>query len=284
MPSDLAQITFPHSDPGNVPIWTRHNGNQTFSIRPAISRGKIIGFPYGPIPRLLMHWLTTELLRTDSNTIYLGNSLSAFMRELGLDPVSGGKYGYRVRCQKQIQRFFRSVYTNEFSYEGQGKKGIDYHDMQIAPKGRLWWEFQGDYENVFDGHIELSQSAAEMFRTTPMPCDLRLLRAFKGSSLCLDYNDWLHYKTYIANKKGMPIKVPWRGLILQFGSKFGEGEIYTKDHVKNFKRRSKWAIDCVTQLCTYLDTRYYDGGVEICPSELPLTVMQLKRLSNKSKT
>ena len=59
MAREFVQITLPHSDPGDIPIWTRYNGDQVLSIRPAISGGKIIGYPYGTIPRLLLLWLTT---------------------------------------------------------------------------------------------------------------------------------------------------------------------------------------------------------------------------------
>ncbi len=272
MPSDLAQITFPHSDPGDIPIWTRQNGNQVFFIRPAAQQGKIIGYPYGPIPRLLMHWITTELQHSSEPVLTLGDSLSSFMKELGLDPHRGGVRSDRMRCQKQLQRFFRSVYSNEYDHTKHGKKGFEYSDIQIAPKGKLWWEFNGNDQTVFDGTLKLSEEALEMFRKSPIPGDLRILNALKSSSLSLDYNDWLHLKTFIANKKDLPQRVPWRGLIMQFGGSYGAEETISKSHISNFRRKSKWAIQCVTGLCPYLDVDYFDGGVIIKPATLPLDI------------
>ena len=47
----LIQCTFPHSDPGNIPIWSRTNGNLTLSIRPLYDEEKgAFKYPYGTIP------------------------------------------------------------------------------------------------------------------------------------------------------------------------------------------------------------------------------------------
>ena len=45
--------------------------------------------PYGNLPRLLLAWVSTEAVRTQSRELVLGRSLSEFMRALGLEPVSG---------------------------------------------------------------------------------------------------------------------------------------------------------------------------------------------------
>src|SRR5690349_17189436 len=84
--------TLPHSDPGKVEAWSRTNGNLTLTIRPGwdYKRRRSYGYPYGIIPRLLLFWITTEAVRTGNRRLYLGNSLAAFMRELGLNPATGG--------------------------------------------------------------------------------------------------------------------------------------------------------------------------------------------------
>src|ERR1019366_6661554 len=55
MARELVQCTLPHSNPGDIPVWTRTNGN----IRLVIVRTtydskkqKLVGFPYGSTPRL----------------------------------------------------------------------------------------------------------------------------------------------------------------------------------------------------------------------------------------
>ena len=59
----LAQTTLPHRDPHSNEF-TRRNGNLELTILSPST----IGLPYGSIPRLLLSWLTTEAVRTRSDT------------------------------------------------------------------------------------------------------------------------------------------------------------------------------------------------------------------------
>jgi hypothetical protein len=60
----LVQCTLPHSNPGDVPLWTRRNGNYTLSLQQGARDGELIGYPYGVLPRLLMFWVVTEAVQT----------------------------------------------------------------------------------------------------------------------------------------------------------------------------------------------------------------------------
>ena len=66
---EFCRVTFaslPHRDPGQVNFWARTNGNITLSIVSGVDprRMKLVGYPYGSIPRLILFWMTTEALRT----------------------------------------------------------------------------------------------------------------------------------------------------------------------------------------------------------------------------
>ena len=55
--------------------------------------------PYGNLPRLLMAWLSTEAVRTQSREISLGDSLAEFMRALGIYNSGGNpKPAFAIRC------------------------------------------------------------------------------------------------------------------------------------------------------------------------------------------
>ena len=58
--------------------------------------------PYGNLPRLLLAWVSTEAVRTQSRELVLGRSLSEFMGKLGMDSVGGA----RTRLRNQIRRLF----------------------------------------------------------------------------------------------------------------------------------------------------------------------------------
>lgn len=81
----LVQTTLPHTDPGEVPVWSRSNGNVTLLVQQGYkANGEGVGHPYGTIPRLLMYWMTTEAVRTKTSRLVLGDSLASFMEQLGM--------------------------------------------------------------------------------------------------------------------------------------------------------------------------------------------------------
>jgi hypothetical protein len=114
MAKHLVQVTLPHSDPGDIQAWTRTNGDLTLVITRSnldIRTGNLIGYPYGTIPRLLLYWLTSEAVRTKQRVLKLGNSLSQFMREVGLNPdTGGGKRGDAAARVNTFETVRRGIY------------------------------------------------------------------------------------------------------------------------------------------------------------------------------
>jgi hypothetical protein len=111
LPRELVQVTWPHKNPGNIPVWRRTNGNVTVGIEPGanLNTGESYGYPYGIIPRLLLFWITTEAVRTKNSRLELGSSLSGFMADLGLSSYTGrGKRGDAKRLRNQMERLFWS--------------------------------------------------------------------------------------------------------------------------------------------------------------------------------
>src|SRR5271157_3401994 len=82
----LVQATLPHSRPAKgVNQFQRSNGFVTVKIIADAD----YGLPYGTYPRLLLAWMTTEAVHTQSPEMELGASLAEFMRKLDLDKGGG---------------------------------------------------------------------------------------------------------------------------------------------------------------------------------------------------
>ena len=58
-----------------------------------MNAGGLQKLPFGNIPRLLLAWVSTEAVRTQSRVLVLGASLSEFMRKVGLDLIRGSNTG-----------------------------------------------------------------------------------------------------------------------------------------------------------------------------------------------
>ena len=85
----MALCSLPRSSPGRRLQYKRVNGPYKL--------------PFGNYPRLLLAWVSTEAVRTQSRVIVLGSSLAKFMRELGIYS-SGGRAGTKLR--NQMRRLF----------------------------------------------------------------------------------------------------------------------------------------------------------------------------------
>ena len=85
----LAQCALPYRDP-KARDYFRQNGragliiSAGYMIDPNTRAPALQGVPYGAKPRLLMLHLCTEAIRTQSPVIPVADSMTAFMRGLGL--------------------------------------------------------------------------------------------------------------------------------------------------------------------------------------------------------
>ena len=93
MARTMALCSLPRSNPGNQLQYKRVNGPYTLYM----IAGGGNKLPFGNLPRLLLAWLCTEAVRTQSRELVLGRSLSEFMRTLDIYSTSGGTSGGRTR-------------------------------------------------------------------------------------------------------------------------------------------------------------------------------------------
>lgn len=86
----LLMANLPYRDPGlECRNWYRQNGNVAIDIVSAYKDGQAIGLPYGTYPRLILAYLATQAVKTQSPVIHLGKSFSQFLKLL--DIKRGGK-------------------------------------------------------------------------------------------------------------------------------------------------------------------------------------------------
>lgn len=187
----------------------RTNGNFTLSLM-APSR---IGLPYGTIPRLMLTWLATEAVRTRERELILGDSLSGFMRQLGMVPT-GGRWGSIPRMKEQAKRLFATSITG--IYDDDRQTGI--LNGKIADKAYLWWDSKSpDQAGLWHSTVILSESFHSEVINHPVPIDLRAVHALKRSPLALDIYAWLTYRNSYATRTS---SIPWEAVAAQFGSDY----------------------------------------------------------------
>ena len=204
----MVLCSLPRTNPGNRKEYKRANGPYTLYMN-AVGGNKL---PYGNLPRLLLAWVCTEVVRTRSRELILGRSLSEFMRTLDiLSSDSGGASGVRTRLRNQMKRLFSA--TVQLIYEDQhGEARVS---SFIADRTEFWWNARKPNEpSLWESKIELSEKFFNEIIRHPVPIDMNTLTALKRCALGLDLYLWLVYRTFPLRT---PQRITWRQVYRQFG-------------------------------------------------------------------
>ena len=216
----MALCSLPRTNPGDRIRYKRVNGPYTLYM----TAGGGCKLPYGNLPRLLLAWLSTEAVRTQSRELVLGKSLSDFMRTLGIYNSGGNP---QTRLRNQMKRLFNAhvqlVYEDEH-----GEARVS---SSVADRTELWWnERKPDEPTLWESKIELGEKFFNEIINHPVPIDMNTLTALKRCSLGLDLYLWLVYRTFPIRA---PQRITWRQVYRQFG--LHPDKASDKKTVQNFR-------------------------------------------------
>ena len=190
-------------------------------------------------------------MRTRSPRVVLGESLSGFMRELGIVPT-GGRWGTITKLREQMRRLFASRVAAV--YEGEDVERMA--AMEIAAGYELWWTPKApDQAAMWQSTVTLGDAFYREITAHPVPLDMRALRALKRSPLGLDLYAWLSHRTGYLRAE---VFIPWAPLLAQFGADYADP--------KDFKRKVKRELRKITLLWPELRAEAVRGGLSLRPS------------------
>ena len=217
----LALCSLPRTNPGNRKEYIRRNGPYKLGMTAGIDNK----LPFGNIPRLLLAWVCTEAVRTQSRVLILGSSLSEFMGKLGMDSVGGA----RTRLRNQMRRLFNAHV--QLVYED--KLGEASVSSSVTSRTEFWWDpKRPDERTLWESKIELGWDFFNEVIRHPVPLDMNTLKALKRCSLGLDLYLWLAYRTFTLKSA---LRLTWRQVYQQFGTDLSKAS--DKQTIKFFRRR-----------------------------------------------
>jgi hypothetical protein len=224
----LTLCSLPRTDPGDRLQYKRTNGPYKL-IMIAGGDNKL---PFGNLPRLLLAWVCTEAVQTQSPKLNLGASLAAFMQRLGISSDSGGSRGDRTRLKDQIDRLF-NAHIDLVYEDGEVKASTG---GRLASKTVLWWDYHNPaQQTLWSSWIQLSNELFQEIIAHPIPIDIKILTAMRRSSLGFDLYLWLSYKTFsLYTQAKKPERLSWERLYRQFGSDPAKAE--DKFVVRDFRK------------------------------------------------
>ena len=222
--------SLPRTDPGDRNQYKRVNGPFTL-IMTAVGP---TGLPFGNLSRLLLAWVCTEAVRTQSRELFLGPSLSGFMRRLGINSDSGGDRSERTRLRNQIDRLFNAHI--QLAYED--KQVSASVNSPVVGRTEFWWnERKPGGQGLWDSQIELGEKFFQEVIRHPVPVELNILKALKRSSVGIDFYLWLTYRTFTLKR---PLRLSWASLYRQFG--------VNPSHASGVCTVNNFRTDCLREL------------------------------------
>ena len=268
MARTMVLCSLPRSNPGNRTQYVRRNGPLTLVMN---AGGIDYKLPYGNIPRLLLAWVCTEAVRTQSRVLLLGDSVSEFMRKLDIYSSSGEKY---TRLRNQMRRLFNVHVQLIYEDEHGGQASVN---SLVADRTELWWNpKRPDERSLWESKIELGEKLFQEIIRHPVPLDMNTLKAMKRSSLGLDAYMWLTYRTFALKR---PLRLSWKQLYRQFGS--DPAKAINKFVVRDF--RTDFLRELKKIKIAWPDLHYatgkgvlilYPSAPVIAPSDRPLRLVE----------
>lgn len=217
----LTIATLPHrKQRGDV--YERTNGGYRLVVQALPGAG----LPFGSYPRLLLSWLSTEIVRTRQRELEFGRSMAQFLDRLGL-PRSGGRgraalapdgrsrsAGTIWRLRRQIVSLFGARFVlHHVTNTGEG--------VEILPVGDSIQLWRDEVASGFPSTLRVSEPFYEHVLRGPVPVDLRALRAIKRSPLALDLYTWLTHRHFVQQNGGRAAtSIAWTALQGQFGTDY----------------------------------------------------------------
>lgn len=260
----LVIASMPYKDP-KADSFVRQNGD--FKLR--ILAGYEGGIPFGIYPRLLMSWVATEAVKTQSPWIELGDSLGGFLRDVLDLSSTGGKNGTNTRVTEQMKRLFGSLITAQYTgnLENRGfvlrnvliADQLELHEKELSDC--IWTPQPKDEAGVWRSKLKLSDNFFKELVDCPVPIDLRAYKALRGSPLAMDVYAWLTYRMRYTQKKSRPI--PWEALMNQFGSNYGTDLDQAR---RDFKKAFLSALQHVLIVYPKANIKVEDNGLVLIPS------------------
>lgn len=257
----LAQCGLPYRDPASQ-HYLRKNGRAALIVSagwlldPATRMPVLQGVPYGAKPRLLLIHLCTEAVRRQSACVPIADSMSAFMRELGL-AVTGGATGSVGRFKEQLNRLAaaRMQLTLEL-----GDRGTTLNPGPVISRFDVWFPRDARQRVLWPSEVVLSAEFFASLQAGALPLDPRAVRALQHSARGLDIYTWLAHR--LPRVRGVNTRVSWGALQGQFGP-----DIANPD---NFRRKMLATLRQVLAVYTTARVDQVEGGLVLWRSAPPI--------------
>jgi hypothetical protein len=173
--------------------------------------GSQIGVPYGSIARLILLYLQTEAVRTNTPEVELGRSMKSWMGRMNL--TTGGKTYQLVTEQARRISACRLTFFTERENGAEAR-----HNGAFVQDAITFASVIDDNQpTLWQDHVRLDPGFWQSLREHPVPVREEAIRAIGTRSLAIDVYIWLAYRLHSLGKS---TPVSWAAIHAQFGAGF----------------------------------------------------------------
>lgn len=258
--SILCQTGLPYRDPGpDARAWDRKQGNAALRIsagdamNPETGEWEQIGLPWGPKARLVLMHLNSEAIRTRNARVDVGESLTSFVKRLGL-------HGHG-RDIKSIKDQVGALSAATIRMAFMGPDGSYQLNSQVVEGFDLWFPKDARQRVLWPSYVDLSPSYFESLTRHAVPLDERAIAALSHSAMGLDIYAWLAQRLHRI-PAGAAHRVAWLLLQAQFGADFAR--------LRKFREKFLIALKQVAAVYPAARIEADDEGLLLRPSAPPV--------------
>lgn len=257
--SGWAQCALPHRRQPVDKAWVVSSERMRLVVEPGrrsidnTDELEFVGVPFGSYARLILLYLQTQALRTNSRDVELGGSWRAWMSRIGVP--WGGSSGKAVREQAEL------ISRCRLTFHFQGPSGRSGLVNQSVVDGALFLESeeQGKQGRLSLETAKLSEGFFEALKKHPIPLEEAAIKALANNSAALDCYIWLAYRLHSLTG---PRLVTWQALKAQHGAGFKE--------LYHFKSKFPGVLQLALAVYPGANVEVADAGVIIKPSRPPV--------------
>jgi hypothetical protein len=210
----LCQTCLPYRNQGAQTVWEKSQGRVALRVEagaahnPDTQEWTQLGLPFGPKPRLVLMHLNAQALRTGSATVEVEDSLTSFVKRIGL-----AAHGRDIRTIKdQLSRLSAATIRLAVTQEERAFQV----NTQIVTAFDLWFPKDERQRVLWPSTVRLSEEYFQSLAKHAVPLDERAIAALSHSAMALDIYVWLAQRLHRI-EYGKSQFVPWKALKDQFG-------------------------------------------------------------------
>ena len=250
--------SLPHKRLADDQPWEKHGHRLTLLVEPGRLRSgrgemKLYGVPYGARARMILLYLQTEAVRTNSPQVGLGRSMREWMERMGL--AVGGETARGLK--EQSARI--SACSLKFFWEGDQDEGQGFKRGAIVDSGLQFATQDKGQGSLWEDQVVLDPTFYKTLRDHPVPLQEAAIRQLRDRSMSLDLYVWLAWRLHTLNK-ATPIS--WSAIHAQFGAGF--------DKLFHFKPRFTDALAAAVAAYPEARVEFSEKGITLYPCRPPI--------------